>query len=36
MVLVKTTRLILRQWHENDLEPFAQLNADARVREDSL
>lgn len=31
--MIETTRLILRSWHEEDLEPFAQLNADARVME---
>lgn len=31
--IIKTERLILRQWCEEDLEPFAQLNADSRVRE---
>lgn len=30
---ITTKRLILRPWTEEDLEPFAQLNADARVRE---
>lgn len=30
---IKTERLLLRQWQQEDLEPFAQLNADARVRE---
>ncbi len=30
---VTTKRLILRPWQESDLEPFAQLNADPRVRE---
>ena len=30
---IKTDRLILRPWQEEDLEPFAQLNADPRVRE---
>lgn len=30
---IRTERLVLRQWKENDLEPFAQLNADSRVRE---
>ncbi len=30
---LKTARLILRQWQERDLEPFATLNADPRVRE---
>lgn len=30
---INTKRLILRPWTEEDLEPFAKLNADARVRE---
>lgn len=30
---IKTERLILRQWEDEDFEPFAQLNADPRVRE---
>jgi 3-dehydroquinate dehydratase/shikimate dehydrogenase len=30
---VKTERLILRPWQESDLKPFAELNADPRVRE---
>ena len=30
---IKTERLILRQWKNSDLEPFAKLNADSRVRE---
>ena len=30
---IKTERLILRPWREDDLEPFARLNADPRVRE---
>ncbi len=30
---VRTKRLILRPWQEADLEPFAKLNADPRVRE---
>lgn len=30
---INTKRLILRPWTEDDLEPFAKLNADARVRE---
>ncbi len=30
---VRTKRLILRPWQDSDLEPFAQLNADPRVRE---
>lgn len=30
---LKTQRLLLRQWQESDLEPFAKLNADSRVRE---
>lgn len=31
--IIQTDRLILRQWKETDLEPFAQLNADPRVME---
>src|ERR1700733_9235387 len=31
--IIQTERLILRQWCEEDLEPFAQLNADPKVRE---
>lgn len=30
---INTKRLILRPWLEKDLEPFAQMNADAHVRE---
>ncbi len=30
---IRTKRLILRPWSEEDLEPFAQLNADPRVME---
>ena len=30
---IKTKRLILRQWCDQDLVPFARLNADPRVRE---
>jgi 3-dehydroquinate dehydratase/shikimate dehydrogenase len=30
---IRTNRLILRQWDSTDLEPFANLNADPRVRE---
>lgn len=33
MTTLKTKRLILRPWREEDLEPFAQLNADPRVME---
>ena len=32
-VTIRTERLILRPWREEDLEPFAKLNADPRVRE---
>ena len=32
-MMVKTKRLILRPWSEDDLEPFARLNADPLVRE---
>lgn len=33
MFTIKTNRLILRQWQESDLEPFAALNADSTVME---
>ncbi len=33
MTLLKTERLILRPWREEDFEPFAQMNADPRVME---
>ena len=33
MTTLKTKRLILRPWREEDWEPFAQLNADPRVME---
>jgi RimJ/RimL family protein N-acetyltransferase len=29
--MIETERLLLRRWEEGDREPFAQLNADARV-----
>lgn len=32
-MFIKTERLILRPWQENDFEPFAQINADPRVME---
>jgi len=32
-MVVETDRLILRQWCQEDLEPFAKLNADPRVME---
>lgn len=31
--IIQTDRLILRQWTSADLEPFANMNADPRVRE---
>jgi len=31
--IISTDCLILRPWQEEDLEPFACLNADPRVRE---
>jgi RimJ/RimL family protein N-acetyltransferase len=31
--VLRTDRLLLRGWHEDDLEPFAELNADPRVME---
>jgi 3-dehydroquinate dehydratase/shikimate dehydrogenase len=33
MATIRTARLILRQWQEEDLKPFAELNADPRVME---
>jgi ribosomal-protein-alanine N-acetyltransferase len=30
---IETARLLLREWQDRDLEPFAALNADARVME---
>lgn len=32
-VYLRTERLVLRSWRKEDLEPFAALNADLRVRE---
>jgi RimJ/RimL family protein N-acetyltransferase len=31
MVALRTKRLVLRQWRDDDLEPFAELNADTEV-----
>ena len=31
--IIETNRLILRRWRAEDLQPFAELNADARVME---
>lgn len=31
--IIRTDRLVLRQWSSADLEPFASMNADPRVRE---
>ncbi len=33
MTTLKTERLILRPWREEDLEPFAEMNRDTRVME---
>lgn len=33
MIPIETDRLLLRQWQESDREPFAVMNADARVME---
>jgi 3-dehydroquinate dehydratase / shikimate dehydrogenase len=33
MTTIKTARMILRPWKREDLEPFAELNADPRVME---
>ena len=32
-MVIKTNRLILRQWKPTDLEPFAMLNSDPEVME---
>jgi RimJ/RimL family protein N-acetyltransferase len=32
-VTIETERMILREWRETDREPFARMNADARVME---
>jgi 3-dehydroquinate dehydratase/shikimate dehydrogenase len=32
-MILKTERLLLRQWRQEDFEPFAKMNADPRVRE---
>ena len=31
--IIRTERLVLRQWNSEDLEPFASMNADPKVRE---
>lgn len=31
MIYIETSRLILRDWKDSDLEPFCQLNADEQV-----
>jgi RimJ/RimL family protein N-acetyltransferase len=31
--IIRTNRLLLRQWSNADLEPFACMNADPKVRE---
>lgn len=31
--IIETERLILRTWHENDIEPFAEINQDPNVME---
>ena len=31
--VIETARLVLRQWRDDDLEPFAELNADPEVME---
>ena len=33
MVLLRTKRLILRDWKDSDVQPFARMNADPRVME---
>lgn len=32
-MIIKTNRLILRPWHDEDFEPFAEMNADPKVME---
>lgn len=32
-MVIETDRLILREWHPSDIEPFVSLNADPRVME---
>src|SRR5579863_1578634 len=32
-VFIETERLLLRDWHDDDAEPFATLNGDPRVME---
>ncbi len=32
-MILETSRLVLRQWEERDIEPFAAMNADPRVME---
>ena len=33
MITIKTSRLVLRPWREEDFAPFAEMNADPRVME---
>lgn len=33
MSKIETERLVLRDWRDSDIEPFAELNADSRVME---
>jgi len=33
VIVIRTPRLILRQWKKSDFAPFAKLNADPKVRE---
>lgn len=33
VAIIRTERLLLRQWRESDFEPFARLNADPKVME---
>ena len=35
-MVIKTSRLILRQWKPADIEPFSELNSDPEVMEYSL
>lgn len=33
MIFIETSRLLLRDWRESDIEPFARMNADLNVME---
>lgn len=33
MIMIETGRLVLRQWREEDVAPFAEMNRDVEVME---